>query len=31
LWGDLAGDGRLIQALRWASARVDEFIKGRGR
>ena len=28
LWGPLAGDARLLQALRGASARVDAFVNG---
>jgi D-arabinitol 4-dehydrogenase len=29
LWGDLAGDARLTQAVRAASTRVENFVKGR--
>jgi D-arabinitol 4-dehydrogenase len=29
LWGDLAGDARLTQAVRAASTRVESFVKGR--
>ena len=31
LWGDTAGDARLVDALRKADARVQAFIQGAGR